>query len=170
MRWPRLKSLSGLMLLGLALIAVPLLWAVGDAAFQIRSLSATSQQLVLEGVQSARLSRSLIADIASLERTARLYNVIITDPRLLDTYRRTDQSLATTRSQLALLLDEEPTRRSLEEFAAMHNQIAQAVGSTPPGGPAFAHHSRLRSRIRKATFRRSPSFLALARRRITPIT
>ena len=139
MRWPRLKSLSGLMLLGLALIAVPLLWAVGDAAFQIRSLSATSQQLVLEGVQSARLSRSLIADIASLERTARLYNVIITDPRLLDTYRRTDQSLATTRSQLALLLDEEPTRRSLEEFAAMHNQIAQAVGSTPPGGPAFAN-------------------------------
>jgi two-component system sensor histidine kinase GlrK len=127
------------MLLGLALIAVPLLVAVGDAAFQIRSLSATSQQLVLEGVQSARLSRSLIADIASLERTARLYHVIITDPRLLDTYRRTDQSLATTRSQLAALLDdEEPMRRSLDEFAAMHNEIAKAVGSTPPGGTAFA--------------------------------
>src|SRR6187549_4222915 len=121
MQWPRPKSLSGLMLLG----------AVVDAGFQIRNLSATSQQLVLEGVQSARLSRSLIADIASLERTVRLYDVI-EDPKLLDTYRRTDQSLAATRSQLALLLDKEPTRHSLEEFAAMHNEIARAVGSTPP--------------------------------------
>jgi two-component system, NtrC family, sensor histidine kinase GlrK len=137
MRWPRLKSLSGLMLLGLALIAVPLLWAVGDAAFQIRSLSATSQQLVLEGVQSARLSRSLIADIASLERTVRLYQVLA-DPKLLDTYRRTDQSLASTRSQLAQLLDKQPTRQSLEEFAAMHNEIARAVGSTPPSSSEFA--------------------------------
>src|SRR5512134_1726368 len=100
MRWPRPKSLSGLMLLGLALIAVPLLFAVGDAAFQIRNLSATSQQLVLEGVQSARLSRSLIADIASMERTIRLYQVL-PEPRLLDAYRRTDQSLAAARTQLA---------------------------------------------------------------------
>ena len=124
------------MLLGLAFIAGPLLVAVVDAGFQIRNLSATSQQLVLEGVQSARLSRSLIADIASLERTARLYHVI-EDPILLDTYRRTDQSLAATRTQLVLLLDDEPTRHSLEEFAGMHNEIAQAVGSTPPGSTAF---------------------------------
>ena len=124
------------MLLGLAFIAGPLLVAVVDAGFQIRNLSDTSQQLVLEGVQSARLSRSLIADIAVLERTARLYHVI-EDPILLDTYRRADQSLAATRTQLALLLDKEPTRRSLEEFAAMHNEIAQNVGSTPPGSTAF---------------------------------
>ena len=53
------------MLLGLALIAGPLLVAVVDAGFQIRNLSATSQQLVLEGVQSARLSRSLIEAAAA---------------------------------------------------------------------------------------------------------
>jgi hypothetical protein len=89
MRWPTPKSLSGLMLLGLAFIAGPLLVAVVDAGFQIRNLSATSQQLVLEGVQSARLSRSLIADIASLERTARLYHVIEGPqaPRYLPAYR-----------------------------------------------------------------------------------
>jgi hypothetical protein len=97
------------MLLGLALIAGPLLVAVVDAVIQIRSLAATSQQLVLGGVQSARLSRSLIADIASLERTGRLYQVL-PESGLLDTYRRTDQSLATARTQLAALLDEEPTR------------------------------------------------------------
>src|SRR5688572_20673390 len=137
MRWPRPKSLSGLMLLGLALIAGPLLVAVVDAAIQIRSLARTSQQLVLEGVQSARLTRSLSADIASLERTVRLYQVL-KEPKMLDSYRRTDQSLAATRSQLAALLTEDPTRRSLEDFAAMHNEIANSVSSTPPDSTAFA--------------------------------
>jgi two-component system sensor histidine kinase GlrK len=136
MRWPRPKSLTGLMLLGLALIAGPLLVAVVDAAIQIRSLSATSQQLVLEGVQSARLSRSLIADIASLGGTVRRYQVL-GDAKLLDAYRHTDQRLAATRTQLSALLNDEPTRRSLETFAVMHNEIANAVGSTPPNSTAF---------------------------------
>ncbi len=83
MRWPRPKSLTGLMLLGLALIAGPLLVAVVDAAIQINRLSQTSQDLVREGVQSARLSRSLIADIASLRRTVSLYQVL-RRPTVLD--------------------------------------------------------------------------------------
>jgi len=53
------------MLLGLALIAGPLLVAVVDAAIQIRSLARTSQQLVLEGVQSARLTRSLTNNLSA---------------------------------------------------------------------------------------------------------
>ncbi len=125
------------MLLGLALIAGPLLVAVVDAAIQIRRLAAASQDLVLEGVQSARLSQSLFSDIASLERTVRLYQVL-GDSKLLDAYRTTDQRLAATRTQLAQLLDAEPTRQSLDEFASMHNEIASAVGSTPPGSTAFA--------------------------------
>ena len=128
------------MLLGLALIAGPLLVAVVDAAIQIRSLSETSQELVLEGVQSARLSQSLFADITSLERTVRLYQVL-GDPRLLDTYRTTDQRLAATRTQLAALLTEEPTRQSLEDFAAMHNEIASAVSVDAAGQPGFRHAS-----------------------------
>ena len=57
MRWARPKSLTGLMLLGLALIAVPLLVAVVDAVIQIRRLAAQSEELVQEGVQGARLFR-----------------------------------------------------------------------------------------------------------------
>ncbi len=125
------------MLLGLALIAGPLLVAVIDAALQIRRLSATSQELVLEGVQSARLSQSLFADITSLQRTVRLYQVL-GDAKLLEAYRTTDQRLAASRTQLAALLTEDPTRQSLEEFAQMHNEIATAVSATPPGSPAFS--------------------------------
>jgi two-component system sensor histidine kinase GlrK len=126
------------MLLGLALIAGPLLVAVIDAAIQLRSLAKSSQDLVTEGVRTARLTQSLFADINSLDRTVRLYQVLAR-PQLLVTYRNTDQRLATTRTELAELLTEEPTRQSLEDFARMHNEIATAVGATPPGSPEFAN-------------------------------
>src|SRR4051812_45368429 len=147
MRWARPKSLSGLMLLGLAMIAVPLLVAVVDAAIQIRRLTVVTQNLVQEGVQSARLSQSMFADINSLERTVRLYQVL-GEVRLLDTYRETDQRLAVTRTQLSRLLNDETTRRSLDIFAANHNEIANAVGTIPPGTPAFAN---ILSRIDRLT-------------------
>jgi two-component system sensor histidine kinase GlrK len=125
------------MLSGLALIAVPLLVAVIDAALQIRKLASASQELVLEGVQSARLSQSLFADIAALERSVRFYQVL-GDRNMLETYRNTDQRLAATRTQLMRLIDSESTRHSLEDFATLHNEISQAVSSTPPGSAAFA--------------------------------
>jgi two-component system sensor histidine kinase GlrK len=124
------------MLLGLALIAGPLLVAVIDAAIQISKLAKTSEELVQEGVQSARLSQLMYADINSLQRTVRLYNVL-GNVKMLDSYRDTDQRLATTRSQLARLLDGEPTRRSLDDFQATHNEISRAVGSTPAGSATF---------------------------------
>jgi two-component system sensor histidine kinase GlrK len=136
MRWPRLKSLTGLMLLGLALIAGPLLFAVVDAAIQINHLSKSSQELVREGVQGARLSRSLIADISSLRRTASLYNVL-GRATLLDGYRETDQRLASIRMQIAQLLTDPPTRKLLDDFAVMHNAISRAVETTPPLSAEF---------------------------------
>lgn len=137
MRWPRPKSLTGLMLLGLALIAGPLLVAVVDAAIQINRLSQTSQDLVREGVQSARLSRSLIADIASLGRTVRLYQVLKV-PTVLDGYRETDQRLAGIRTQMAQLINDQPTRKLLDDFATLHNDISRLVETTPLDSPEFA--------------------------------
>jgi two-component system sensor histidine kinase GlrK len=136
MQWPRPKSLTGLMLLGLALIAGPLLVAVVDAAIQINQLSKASQELVRQGVNSARLSRSLIADISQLSRTVRLYQILI-DPTLLDSYRNTDQRLAATRTQIAQLLDDAPTQKLLDDFAAMHDEIARAMASPASASTDF---------------------------------
>ena len=124
------------MLLGLAFIAGPLLVAIVDAVIQIRSLTKTSQDLVQNGVNVARLSQSMFADINSLQRFAGYYQVLGA-ATWLDSYRETDQKLANTRTELARLLDSETTRRSLDDFAAMHNEIANAVGSTAPNSPAF---------------------------------
>ena len=99
MQWARPKSLSGLMLLGLALIAVPLLVAIFSAALQIRELADTGQKIVIEGVTAARASQDLFSQIVSLERTARLYDVL-NEPKDLDLYRLQDARLTLTRDQL----------------------------------------------------------------------
>jgi two-component system, NtrC family, sensor histidine kinase GlrK len=124
------------MLLGLALIAGPLLVAVIDAAIQINRLSKASQELVREGVQSARLSRSLVADIASLRRTASFYNVL-GNATVLEGYRDIDQRLANTRIQIAQLLEDAPTQALLREFETTHNEIARAVVTTRPASTEF---------------------------------
>src|SRR5262245_16604056 len=99
MRWARPKSLSGLMLLGLALIAVPLVIALVDAGLQIRVLASTGQKLVGEGVGAARATQEMFGKIAEVERTAKLYNVLKT-PDLLAVYRAKDEQLTAIRNQL----------------------------------------------------------------------
>jgi two-component system sensor histidine kinase GlrK len=76
MRWPRPKSLHGFLLLGLAIIAVPLLAAMLNATVQMRRLTEASQRLVLESVQTTRLTQNMFGQIASLDRSARLYQVM----------------------------------------------------------------------------------------------
>src|ERR1700683_3363312 len=125
MQWGRPKSLSGLMLVGLALIAVPLLIAILTAVLQIRDLADTGQKIVIQGVTGARASQELFSQIASLERTARLYQVL-KDPKLLDLYGTQDGRLSATREQLQRLASS-GTRDTLIEVGALQGTIRAAV-------------------------------------------
>ncbi|MHB1871726.1 MAG: HAMP domain-containing sensor histidine kinase [Steroidobacteraceae bacterium] len=131
MRWLRPKSLTGLMLLGLALLALPLLAAIVTAWLQFRTLSSTGQKIVIEGVNSARESQRLFSEIDSLERTARLYDVL-DDPRLLEIYQHQDALLTDTRTALFAHATA-ATRGTLMQLAAVQNQIRTRVQNTPPG-------------------------------------
>ncbi len=131
MQWVRPKSLSQLMLLGLALIAVPLLAAILTAALQIRSLADTGQKIVVEGVNAARASQELFSQIASLERTARLYDVL-NDSNLLDLYRRQDARLTATREQLNQHAAAD-ARLTLGQVGELQKNIRLRVLSMPAG-------------------------------------
>ena len=76
MPFPRPKSLNGLVLTGFALVAVPLLFAVIWALYQIGGFARDSEILVNEATQAARESRSLQGHIAELERAAKQYQVL----------------------------------------------------------------------------------------------
>src|SRR6202049_1201295 len=93
MGWLLPKSLNGFLLLGLGILAGPLLLAILHAAVQMRRLSDTSQQLVVDSVQSTRLTQDMYAQIALLERSARLYQVL-GEPTVRASFREHDSRLA----------------------------------------------------------------------------
>jgi two-component system, NtrC family, sensor histidine kinase GlrK len=129
MRWLRPKSLSGLMLFGLGLLALPLLVAIITAALQIRTLATTGQKIVIEGVTAARASQQLFSQIASLERTARLYDVL-NDPKLLESYEQEDEAFSATRAKLYVNATM-ATRQTLAQLARMQQSIRTIVLTTP---------------------------------------
>ena len=120
------------MLVGLALIAVPLLAAMLTAALQIRELADTGQKIVIQGVAGARASQALFGQIASLERTARLYEVL-KDPKLLDLYRTQDERLTTSRDQLRLQAATD-TQQTLGQIGDLQRTIRVALMNAPAVG------------------------------------
>jgi two-component system, NtrC family, sensor histidine kinase GlrK len=121
------------MLLGLALIAVPLVVALVDAGLQLRAQADQGQKLVAEGVAAARASQELAGQIAELERTARLTNVL-NDKTMLDVYRTKDEGLSTTRAQLARQLRAAAAHEALEQLGQLQGTIRLSVLSMSRGG------------------------------------
>jgi two-component system sensor histidine kinase GlrK len=125
MRWLLPKSLNGFLLIGLIVLAGPLLVAMLNATVQMRRLADTSQRLVADGVQTTRLSQDLYAQIALLERSARLYEVL-GDDSVLTAYRDHDSRLSAivvaligqlhspdAKAQLSRLIDKQAQIRTL---------------------------------------------------------
>ena len=119
------------MLTGLVLIAVPLLAAILTAVLQMRDLATTGQKIIVQGVTAARASQALFAQIASLERTARLYYVL-NDPKLLDVYRSQDSGLTVSQRQLGVHATED-VRRTLNDLGELQASIRETVLSAAGG-------------------------------------
>ncbi len=81
----RPRSLSGLILLGFVAVALPLLFGTINAAIEMRNLSSASERLVTNGVAATQFTQAIVRQVASLERTARLYQ-ILRRPSLLSTF------------------------------------------------------------------------------------
>jgi len=140
------RSLNGLMLLGLCLVALPLLIAVVNAAIQIRSLASQSETLVVQGVKTTRYNQLLFEQIASLERSARLYQVIA-NRELLDVYRQNHERFLETLEALGKLKQDLRSAAQLQMLRTESLAIRQTLGTTLPGSPeqlqAVGNFSRL---------------------------
>ena len=127
MRWLLPKSLNGLLLLGLGILAGPLLLAIVHAALQMRQLSNASQQLVADSVQTTRMSQDVYTHIGSIERSARLYQVL-GEPELA-VFREHDAKLGATiallRQRLRAPDAATQLQRLLEEQAAIRALVTK---------------------------------------------
>src|SRR3984885_1039051 len=130
MGWLLPKSLNGFLLLGLGILAGPLLLAILHAAVQMRRLSDTSQQLVIDSVQSTRLTQDMYAQIALLERSARLYQVL-GEPGVRAAFREHDAKLATIVRTLRQRLRAADAPGQLQRLIDMQAHIQSLVLQAP---------------------------------------
>jgi two-component system sensor histidine kinase GlrK len=77
------------------IVVLPLLLGTISAAIEMRKLSTASERLVLNGVAATQYTQAIVRQITSLERTARLYQ-ILRRPPLLETFRQNNRLLDTT--------------------------------------------------------------------------
>jgi two-component system sensor histidine kinase GlrK len=101
------------MFIGFALVAVPLLFAVIISATKVRGLADESAALVRSGVESTHYTQQLFQHISSMERNARLYQ-LLKDESFLNVYTAARQRFLATLDHVA---------RSVGSTSKLNSQI-----------------------------------------------
>ena len=128
MRLPRPRSLTGLILLGFALVSMPLLAGVVSAALNITRLSASSERLVLHGVEATRYTQAIVRQIAAMERSARLYQ-LLGRTELLDVFDENRRRMDTVLAALESLPGDDARQGLIAELRRQSAQVAAGLRS-----------------------------------------
>jgi two-component system, NtrC family, sensor histidine kinase GlrK len=128
----RPRSLTGLILFGFVIVALPALLGTISAAIEMRSLSVASERLVVNGVAATQYTQALVRQVSSLERTVRLYQ-IISRPALLETFKQNFDALRRTLDGFAALPGSDDDRAAvISSIREATGRIRQAVDSQDP--------------------------------------
>jgi len=119
------------MLTGFALVSVPLLFAVVIAVTKVRALSEESAALVRSGVETAHLTQQLFQQIAAIERSAKLYQVL-NDPGLTDVYRDSRERLLVILSNIETATADSVRRTQLQELRQSLRRVDTALLARGP--------------------------------------
>jgi len=128
----RPRSLTGLMALAFAAVALPLLLGSVVAAVQMRDLAAASERLVLNGVLATRQTQAIVRQVAAMERAARLYQ-ILGRPPLLEAVEQNRRALDTTLLELVKLPGDPGREQLIATLRATAEAAAAATASTASG-------------------------------------
>ena len=154
MRFPRPRSLNGLILVGFGLVAAPLLVAVLWALFNLDRLATQSEQLVFSGVAAAENNRLLVEQAASLERVARQF-IILRTPDSLQLLQQDLGRIEDRLEQMRELTEKANAAFLLDGIAAAANDIVVALSdpelSVGEAQVAIAAIALLRSQVSRLT-------------------
>ncbi|HVY22306.1 MAG TPA: ATP-binding protein [Steroidobacteraceae bacterium] len=130
------RSLTDLMLIGFALVAVPLLFAVIVSATKVRGLADESAALVRTGVQSTHLSQQLYQNITTMERNARLFQVL-KDESYLGVYDTARLRFAETLDGVQSMTDtNNQIRHQVEQLRGIDSLLSELLHSRDNGNDA----------------------------------
>ncbi|HEX7116085.1 MAG TPA: ATP-binding protein [Steroidobacter sp.] len=122
------------MLTGFALVSVPLLLAVVIAATKVRALSEESAALVRTGVETTHLTQQLFQQIASIERSAKLYQVL-SDPGLIEVYRDSHDRLLVTLASIEAAASDPVQATQIASLRSALRRVDAAMLSATPATP-----------------------------------
>ena len=137
MQLRRPKSLSGLLLIGYALVAIPLLVAVVHATIQMRHLAQQSAALVRYGVDATHHTQELFQQTSELDRTTRIYQAL-GDETLKDKLAQDHRDFAAALAALDQLKPDPATRLLTDRLRREAGQLARAVGDSHGPSPELA--------------------------------
>jgi len=126
---PYPRSFFRLLLVGLALVSLPLSVALVYAAWRAEQLSARSQSALYDAVHTARTSRALFERIGSIDRLAQ-QTALLGDPALLDDFFRAHRSFREVANELRRLRLGVRARAALEQAIKLENSLLSMLTTT----------------------------------------
>jgi two-component system sensor histidine kinase GlrK len=135
--FPRPRSLGGLIFLGLLLVSLPLLGGVVSAALEISRLADSSERLVLHGMQATRYSQAMVRQVAAMERSARLYQ-LLGQSELRAVFDENHRRMRAVLDGLALLPGDPARDTLVADIRARAQTIAEGLASTDPAARSAA--------------------------------
>jgi two-component system sensor histidine kinase GlrK len=120
------KSFLKLLLIGFALIILPLLFAFGNAALYLDNLADESRTTVTNSVLATRASRSMVEQLIMLERSARQY-FVLHDGQLLENFNHSHVQFKRALAQLNVLPIAKTQQATLHDLttkeAALYDEV-----------------------------------------------
>lgn len=133
MRIGRPRTLLGLVLFGLAVVTLPLLFAVGHAVIELQKLADESEVVVARS-QTATLENQRVQSLlADLERNARQY-LVVQNADLLTLYGDTDQALRQSLAALRPLPQNPRIAAEIDRLEALSRSMRASVHGGPGDG------------------------------------
>jgi len=129
------SSFLKLLLIGFALVMLPLLFAFGNAALHLERLAEQSRKAVYQAVEATRASRALSEQLTVMERSFRQY-LVLGDITLLENYRAAHREFTSSVLALqALPLDHEQRER-LASLSALELELYGKIAAALPRSTA----------------------------------
>ena len=134
MRFYRPKSFLVLVLIGFAVVAMPLLLALVNAEIFMDRLARRSSDALYRSVNVIQGSRNLVEELLFLERRFRQYQVL-GDPELLEDISEKHRQFVHTIDQLLVLVQEEKQQKRLITLKTEEATLYQLWLDGTSGGP-----------------------------------
>lgn len=144
----RPKSIRRLILIGFAVVTIPLIAALLNATLSVDKLVRQGQKALFETVRATQSSQQLADSITDLERTARQY-LVVGDASLLDVYREKRDAYLAIAERLSTLnlapLQRERLQRLREAEEKVNTAMERFPHDSPESGNAVEQYAELSS-------------------------